>query len=241
MKIIFIKNKTQSILLIGLFLGLTIVSCTQRTVNSNLSSSRPFKIMPLGDSITDGYFVPGGYRIDLWQHLTERGYAIDFVGSQRNGSEGLPDLEHEGHSGWRIEEIHQRIREWLARSQPDLILLLIGTNDMAQGYGVETAPDRLNALIEEIWTQLPEVRLFVASIPPIGEPVLNGRAIDYNRAIAQLVKQKQTEDKSIVFVDLYYVLSLDDLPDGVHPNREGFRKIAKVWDKALQGAIVPKE
>lgn len=196
--------------------------------------------MPLGDSITDGYFVPGGYRIDLWQHLQQRGYAIDFVGSLRNGFDSLPDPDHEGHSGWEIQQIHRRIQGWLNRSQPDIILLLIGTNDMARGNDVNNAPDRLNALIEEIFLHLPQVQLFVASIPPIGEPVLNQRVLNYNGAISDLVQQKKTEDKSIDFVDLYYILSLDDLPDGVHPNREGFRKIAKAWDAALSEAIAPK-
>lgn len=224
----------------SLVASIAIVSCWKWTVTPDAQFSPPLKIMPLGDSITDGYFVPGGYRIDLWQHLTQRGYRIDFVGSLRNGSESLPDFDHEGHSGWRIEEIHKMIRVWLTRWQPDIILLLIGTNDMAQGYGVEQAPDRLQSFIEDIFRQLPQVKLFVASIPPIGEPFLNQRVIHYNRAIADLVQQQQTEEKSIFFVDLYYILSLDDLPDGVHPNREGFRKIAKAWDEALSEAIAPK-
>jgi acyl-CoA thioesterase I len=231
------KPKTQSLLFVSLCTGIVIGSCFHQTVTPNAPSSRTLKVMPLGDSITDGYFVPGGYRIDLWRHLNKRGYKIDFVGSLRNSSEALPDPDHEGHSGWRIEEIHRMIRVWFSRSQPDIILLLIGTNDLAQGYDVERAPDRLNALIEEIFLQLPKVQLFVASIPPIGEPFLNQRVISYNRSIANLVQQKQTEEKSIYFVDLYYILSLDDLPDGVHPNREGFRKIARVWDEALSSEI----
>lgn len=218
----------------------TIVFYLKFIVTPDASSSTLLKIMPLGDSITDGYFVPGGYRIDLWQHLHQRGYTIDFVGSLRNGFDRLSDPDHEGHSGWEIEQIHRRIRGWLNRAQPDLILLLIGTNDMARGNDVNNAPDRLNALIEEIFLQLPNVQLFVASLPPIGEPVLNQRVLNYNRAISELVRHKQTEEKSIFFVDLYYILSLDDLPDGVHPNREGFRKIAKAWDEALWEAIAPK-
>lgn len=240
MEVNFKRQRIKSILLGSLVAGIAIVSCWKWTVTPDASSSPPLKILPLGDSITDGYFVPGGYRIDLWQHLHQRGYEIDFVGSLQNGSEGLADTDHEGHSGWRIEQIHQMIRVWLNRSQPDIILLLIGTNDMAQGYGVEQAPDRLKALIEDIFRQSPQVKLFVASIPPIGEPFLNQRVIHYNRAISDLVQQQQTEEKSIFFVDLYYILSLDDLPDGVHPNREGFRKIAKAWDEALFGAIAPK-
>ncbi|HEX5200872.1 MAG TPA: GDSL family lipase, partial [Actinoplanes sp.] len=40
------------------------------------------RVMPLGDSITDGTQVPGGYRIGLWQRLAAGGYRVDFVGSQ---------------------------------------------------------------------------------------------------------------------------------------------------------------
>ncbi|NJO19795.1 MAG: hypothetical protein HC838_06605 [Spirulinaceae cyanobacterium RM2_2_10] len=98
------------------------------------------KIMPLGDSITDGYNLPGGYRFPLWQALRDRGYPIDFVGSQQNGPATWPEREHEGHSGWKIAQIHQRLTGWLATTQPDIILLLIGTNDIAQGDRLTAAP-----------------------------------------------------------------------------------------------------
>jgi lysophospholipase L1-like esterase len=35
--------------------------------------------MPLGDSITDGYEVPGGYRDSLWRSLESDGYPVDFI------------------------------------------------------------------------------------------------------------------------------------------------------------------
>ncbi|NJK77375.1 MAG: SGNH hydrolase [Richelia sp. CSU_2_1] len=204
-------------------------------LSSTTASSQkcPLKIMPLGDSITDGYFVPGGYRIDLESALEKRGYAIDFVGSLSNGPDTLLDRNHEGHSGWRIEEIHDRVAEWLQVFPPDIILLLIGTNDMAQLYQVETARDRLDELIDTIMQTAPNVKLFVASIPPIGEPKLNQRVIKYNQEIEQLVNQKQQAGKPVTFVDLYSILDFKDLPDGVHPNREGFRKIAAAWEAAL--------
>ena len=40
--------------------------------------------MPLGDSITDGANVPGGYRVDLEDDLLSGGIAFDFVGSLSN-------------------------------------------------------------------------------------------------------------------------------------------------------------
>lgn len=193
--------------------------------------------MPLGDSITDGYFVPGGYRIDLQPAMENRGYAIEFVGSLSNGPDTLLSQHHEGHSGWRIEEICDRVADWLQTFQPDIILLLIGTNNIGQWYQVETASYRLNQLIDRIFQTAPNVKLFLASIGPMSEPTLNQRVIQYNQKSEELVKEKQQAGKPIDFVDLYNILSLDDLPDGVHPNREGFRKIASALEACLSAHL----
>ena len=51
------------------------------------------RIMPLGDSITDGWNVAGGYRISLFSRLTQANYGFDFVGSMDNGPQA--DTDHE--------------------------------------------------------------------------------------------------------------------------------------------------
>lgn len=68
--------------------------------------------MPLGDSITDGFGEPGGYRIGLWQRLSGR-HAVDFVGSASNGPGALGDHDHEGHSGWRIDQLDAGVVSWI--------------------------------------------------------------------------------------------------------------------------------
>jgi len=191
------------------------------------------KIMPLGDSITEGYNVPGGYRIDLWRALQERGDRLEFVGSQENGPPELGDRHHEGYPGWRIDELHQEVEDWLRAAQPDIILLLIGTNDIVQGYAVERAPARLNALIDELFRHCPQAQVFVGSIPPIDEPQLNARVEAYNQAIAQQIQARQRQGDRLTFVDLYSGLTPEDLADGIHPNRQGHRKIAQMWYDVL--------
>ncbi|MDC0835255.1 SGNH/GDSL hydrolase family protein [Geitlerinema sp. CS-897] len=200
-------------------------------------TNEPLKIMPLGDSITEGYNVPGGYRIDLWQHLRDRGYAIDFVGTQANGPDILPDKDHQGHSGWRIDELHRGVSRWVSRTQPDLVLLLIGTNDMVQGYAVEQAPTRLEVLLEEIWNAAPQAQILVSSIPPIDQLMLNARVEAYNRAIAELVDRRRDRGDRVAFVDVYSQLTVEDLADGIHPDREGHRKIARTWNRALEEVL----
>ncbi|MFV3464754.1 GDSL-type esterase/lipase family protein, partial [Mycobacterium tuberculosis] len=91
---------------------------------------------------------PRGYRPELFQKLTAAGLPTDFVGSLRNGT--LSDRDHEGHSGWRIDEISARVDGWVDTFQPEVVLLMIGTNDMIQGYDVANAPARLGTLLDKI-------------------------------------------------------------------------------------------
>src|SRR2546426_9533585 len=108
------------------------------------------RVMPLGDSITDGLTVPGGYRIGLWQRFGSGGFRVDFVGSLFNGPSNLGDHDHEGHSGWRIDMIDANIVNWARTTNPHSVLLHIGTNDVLQNFNLPAAPSRLSTLIDHI-------------------------------------------------------------------------------------------
>ncbi len=94
---------------IALMLALCLVMAAPFSTVAALSSGNalaaPLKIMPLGDSITDGYNVPGGYRAELWRLLDVAGTHVNFVVSLQSGPSGLPDKDHEGHSGWCISPL----------------------------------------------------------------------------------------------------------------------------------------
>jgi hypothetical protein len=65
--------------------------------------------MPLGDSITEGTQVPGGYRIGLWQRMAAGGYTVDFVGSQFNGPANLFTADGNGaHQQWQLVRVGRR-------------------------------------------------------------------------------------------------------------------------------------
>ncbi|GAA1852176.1 RICIN domain-containing protein [Asanoa iriomotensis] len=189
------------------------------------------RVMPLGDSITDGYNVPGGYRINLWQRLAGGGYAVDFVGSGFNGPASLGDHDHEGHSGWRIDQIDANVVAWLRAYTPRTVLLHIGTNDLNQNYDIANAPARLSALIDKIRATAPDVELFVAQITPETDATLAARVRAYNAAIPGIVAGKGARTH---LVDLHSPLTTADLADGVHPNQAGYDKMAAVWYSALR-------
>src|SRR5581483_5307003 len=174
------------------------------------------KVMPLGDSITDGLTVPGGYRIGLWQRFTTAGYKVDFVGSLSNGPASLGDHDHEGHSGWRIDQIDANIVGWLGTYHPHTVLLHIGTNDISQNYDLPNAPNRLSALIDHITNTLPSAEVFVAQIIPLSYDAAQLQA--FNAAIPGIVQSKVAAGKHVHLVDMYDALTTADLQDGVHPN-----------------------
>ncbi len=197
---------------------------------ASAESNGGVRVMPLGDSITDGFNVPGGYRIDLWQKLVAGGYRIDFVGSQFNGPPSLGDHDHQGHSGWTIAQIDANVVNWLRATTPRTVLLHIGTNDMFNASA--GAPQRLSTLIDRITATAPEAEVFVATIVPLSGAGAQVRA--YNAAIPGIVQSKANAGRRVHLVDMYPALTLADLADGVHPNAGGYAKMATVWYNALR-------
>jgi lysophospholipase L1-like esterase len=127
----------------------------------------PLRIMPLGDSITFGVGSQhlDGYRPSLYRRLTSAGLGVDFVGSLHNG--GGPDADNEGHKGWTIERVANHLDDWLATYQPDVILLHIGTNDMAKM--LPGAAGRLDALLDQIAADRPDAEVFVAQVTGLAD------------------------------------------------------------------------
>jgi lysophospholipase L1-like esterase len=197
---------------------------------ANAESNGGVRVMPLGDSITDGLTVPGGYRIDLWQKLVAGGYRVDFVGSLSNGPSSLGDHDHEGHSGWTIAQIDANIVRWLQTFNPRTVLLHIGTNDMFSASA--GAPQRLSTLLDHVTATAPDAEVFVSTIIPLNGA--DSQVRTYNAAIPGIVQSKANAGRHVHLVDMFPALTLADLADGVHPNAGGYSKMATVWFNALR-------
>lgn len=192
------------------------------------------RILPLGASITDGSNVPGGYRINLWRSLAAAGHLVDFVGTRSNGPADLPDHDHEGHPGWRIDQIDAIITPIVRDTTPRSVLIHVGTNDVLQNYDLAGAPARLSALVDHIRAAAPNADVFVSSLIPLSDPVMQSRANALNATIPDMVRGKGSR---VHYVDMHAALTTADLADGVHPTRAGYDKMAARWASAL--AAVP--
>ena len=198
------------------------------------STDRVVRIMPLGDSITDGWGVPGGYRILLEDLLAASGARFDFVGTLGNGPPELADRDHEGHSGWRIDELDVGANSWVAQLRPDVVLVLAGTNDVWQQFHLDLAPQRLLALLETLNRVAPGVRIVVASLPPLPDRAAERDA--FNASLPAVVATARAQGIAVVLTPSGSALTNEDLEDRVHPNQAGHGKLASAFHAAVIGS-----
>ncbi len=214
-------------------------------------AAAPVRIMPLGDSLTSGYTVPtylSGYRERLVTLLTTAGYNVDYVGTQLDTSNPAlpsPNQDHEGHPGWRIDQIDANIEAWLgAINDPDVILLLIGTNDFYQNYSWSGATARLDNLVTKISTLRPYAKILLANLPLQTTYQNPGQATaqsTFNASISGIVSGQVALGRQVYFVNMNSSLIASDLSsDGVHPNQTGYNKMAATWSTAITGVISPE-
>ncbi|MFD0020655.1 ricin-type beta-trefoil lectin domain protein [Streptomyces sp. NPDC058382] len=200
-----------------------------------VAAASALRLMPLGDSITDGVgsSTGNGYRGPLWDELSANGYSLDFVGTSRAGS--MEDPDNEGHSGWRIDEIASIADASLSRYRPNVVTLMIGTNDLGQDYQVPTAPDRLDSLIDQVVADAPDATVLVASLTVSTNPTIEANRGGYNQRIPGMVQEKQAAGKHVRYVDMGG-LTTGDLADGLHPNDTGYRKMADAFNSGIRAA-----
>lgn len=207
---------------------------SQSTVQ--LDPVRPLRIMPLGDSITDGMGVAGGYRTDLWQYFRADGQAVQFVGSEYGGPPTLGDRDHEGHPGWETAQLDRHVTKWISTYEPDVVLLHIGTNDLLHGKAA-SAPARLRTLLGHIISAAPHAQVYVAAIIPLRLAGLDSQVRGYNRAVARIVAADAAAGAHVRLVDMHSAVEPADLlADGIHPDGGGFSKMAARWYAALRSA-----
>lgn len=211
------------------------------------------RIMPVGDSITDGSSVTnstasggpgGGYRLPLWQRLTNAAYTVDYVGLLTiNASPQLPDSNHEGHSGWKIDQIYSNMVNVVfgQTEDPDVILIMIGTNDFGQNYDVNNATNRMNTLITLLTTRWPHCKVVVASLTKRGEPLNTNIQTNFNNSLPGIVSNFAAAGKQVTFTDMYTAVPVDavNMPDSLHPNTTGYGRMATNWFAAVTNVISP--
>jgi lysophospholipase L1-like esterase len=233
------------------------------------------KIIPLGDSITQGITsgVPDetfqvSYRKALYDRLEAVGYRINdeiFVGSLFSG-ESVPDFDpdHDGHPGWRTDEIVNgriadpsagKLDEWLIAETPNIILLHIGTNDISGDNEDWNEVEDILVVIDDyetvsgnaVWVVLSLIidRSCDPFIPPCPKSLETNNFNDDVRDFVYFPRQAGGD--KIFLVDMQNGAGIDydrwdmggDMWDDLHPFETGYAKMADLWYTRLM-EILPQ-
>ena len=216
-----------------------------------------------------------GYRSGLYNRLTNAGVDFTFVGqSPEAATDGTPllflpnlvtgdwsfggtrtpdtDLDalgqnnHRGYGGAAPGGINNFVREWLQEDDPDVVMLMLGTN----GRNAES----LDTLIGTIVNEKPEAHIILSEIFPLrtDNVELRDSVLDFNDAVRNVVFPKYLDlGANVSLVDHYTDFLTDPTdPQSIdssllatfnHPNNVGYERIAENFFEGIQAATAVPE
>jgi lysophospholipase L1-like esterase len=209
------------------------------------------RIMAVGDSLTrgTGSIASGGYRGPLDNLFNGAGENVDFVGDFTAGT--IADRQHQGVSGLTSTEllagrsaggVNVDLVGAMQRNAPDVVLLMIGTNDvLRETNAASTVPGEIVSIVNKIHSVNPEAHVLVGNLTPLspatefGAGVVGVRAAT-NAGISQAVLGLEAQGHAVSLVDTSS-LTQADLIDGVHLTPGGYQKLASIWFDAVQDEV----
>jgi lysophospholipase L1-like esterase len=223
---------------------------------TNYTASRPLKIMPVGDSITDDCAINGAWRLYLQPLLQTNGYAFTNVGRWISlGNATFTKTRHEGICGAVIafpgmfgahtyptlsNYAIKTVADALTNTSPDLFLIDLGVNDI--GYGRNpyvVATNHMTALLDLIFATVPSAQIIIGkptsiTHASIGTPPYStyGTSMPvFCAALQSLVNARRTQGQNVFLADLFSAVNPSTMlqSDGTHPNAVGFNAMAQEW------------
>jgi len=178
--------------------------------------AEPVKIMAYGDSLVHGYGLPPGeaFPAQLEAALIKGGYEVSVINA--------------GNSGETSKGGRERLA-WTLAEEPDILILVLGANDMLRGLDPVKTEENLAAILEEL--QRRDIRVLLA-----GMKAQRGLGQNYVTVFDALYP-----DLAGRYGVAFYPFFLEGVAavpglnqsDGLHPNAEGVDKIVQQMLPAL--------
>ena len=188
---------------------------TETQVYRKNSTENSFRILILGDSLTEGYGVSAQ---QAFPSLLEKKLNDEFSSDKNRSYE----IINAGISGSTSSGGVSRI-EWLLKSKPDFLILALGGNDGLRGVPVEETKNNLEKIILAAKSKDIPTLLAGMKMPP-------NYGIEYTREFSkQFEDLANQEDVPLIPFLLEGVGGNPamNLPDRIHPNPAGHQKIAE--------------
>lgn len=172
-------------------------------------------VLFLGTSLTAGYGLSPGEAFPA--RIQEKIY-----------SAGLPyRVANAGVSGETSAGARRRA-PWLLRQPFDVLVLETGANDMLRGADLDSTEANIQAIVDRVRSQRPEARIILVGM--LAPPNLGSEYAERFRTMYEELAARN----GLAFVPFLLEgvggLREMNLPDGIHPNAAGQRRVAEnVW------------
>lgn len=189
-------------------------------VRAEVTGARIYKIVYVGDSVTAGYGVQPqqAYPFVVEQKLKERGWRIQTQNASISGS--------------LASSAPSRMR-WVAKTNPDIVVLALGGNDGLKGTPVSDIQRSLKEALETAKTHKADVILG-------GFEMFRNMGETYTQDFSKMYKNLGRMDGVIFIPFLLEGVGARpemNLPDGKHPNILGHKRIAENVIPAMEKAL----
>lgn len=212
------------------------------------------RIMFVGDSLTQGASDDWTWRYHMWNHLEPDVNDVEFVGPEDDVLGGWsfgaddeasyrdPDFDQDHNAAWgrSLEQATHTIGTDVAQYQPELLLVLLGTNDLAFRQPPDDYEQNLRTFIADARAEVPDMHFAIAEVPPMEYMGIDGERAqtldEYNERINTVATGEGTAESPIAVVDIageHGFTPENDTYDGTHPNDDGEMRIAAAFADVL--------
>ncbi|WP_409478276.1 arylesterase [Pseudobdellovibrio sp. HCB154] len=190
-------------------LTIILFSFTAMAADTSTTTNAPKKFVILGDSLTEGYGVAqsAAFPALLQKKVDTDKLNWKVISSGSSGSTSASGL--------------QRIK-WIAKDKPDIVLVLLGSNDGLRGLKVEDTEKNLNDTIEWAKKNNITVALGQLHVPP-------NYGKDYEKKFSAVYAKVAAKNKIQLGPFLLDKVAGNkdlNLADGIHPNEKGHQIVA---------------
>ncbi len=223
------------------------------TVGDYENNAKEIRILPIGDSITHGYVKNSQqtqYRTAIAARLAANGYKPVMLGLLNTDSSGTaatcdaagvqqPDdwIWHCGVNADRIITstsgtaggVRDNLHVYLdIAGNPDVVTLLIGTNDLGAGTGAEETFVAYTNLVWDIYRQRPQTKIVASTILERSDDTeANDKVTSFNASLLANIANLPATYCCTNLHDAAPLSIADGYFDGLHPTRKGCAPISE--------------
>jgi acyl-CoA thioesterase-1 len=179
------------------------------------AASKPYKILILGDSLTEGVEKEDAFPALLEAKLRKWDDGIRVINGGSSGSTSASAL---------------RRLKWYEKSDPDMVLLALGSNDGLRGVKVEETRKNVEAALVYCRDRHWQVVLAGLKVPP-------NYGAEYAGAFEKIYPDLAAKYKAPIVGFLLDGVAGEpgmNQADGIHPNEKGHQRIAENLYRFLQ-------